>query len=245
MRYDSAELRDRLAAEYALGTLRGRARRRFERLMRAEPAMAEAVERWEMRLNPLAEAVPPLAPPRHLWRAIAREIKASEGTMPRITAAAPRPARPGLWQSLGFWRGLGLAATAAAAALALYVGLATPPPAPGVAPLAVLADQAGRAGFVVAAEPAKRQLVLRAATSLLLPPGKSYELWLLPKGGAAPRSLGLVSGAAPTVVKLTQSNAAALPEAAGLAISLEPAGGSPTGQPTGPVLYQGMVLAAR
>ena len=238
MKYDDPELRERLAADYALGTLAGPARRRFQRLMREDPALAEAVARWEMRLNPLVEALPPVEPPARLWRAIEHEIGAGRRAAPKAPAA---PA--GLWHSLGFWRGLGVAATALAAALALYIAIT--PPEVGPIPLAVLEDSAGHAAWLVAAEPRVRRLAIRVVAAEQPAAGRVYELWLLPKGGAKPRPLGLLPAEGPATLELAPGDAAALAGAVGLAISLEPAGGSPTGLPTGPVLFKGAVLAAR
>lgn len=238
MKYDDPELRERLAADYALGTLAGPARRRFQRLMREDRALAEAVARWEMRLNPLVEALPPETPPAHLWRAIEREI----GVARRAPAKA-QAVPAGLWHSLGFWRGLGIAATGLAAVLAFYIAFA--PPQVGPMPLAVLEDAAGRAAWLVAAEPRARRLSIRLVAAERPAAGRVYELWLLPKGGAKPRPLGLLPGEGPATLDLAPEDSAALAGADGLAISLEPAGGSPTGLPTGPVLFKGALVAAR
>src|SRR5262245_58796403 len=83
MNYRDPELRERLAAEYALGTLRGAARQRFERLMAADVALRQLVEGWELRLNALADNARPVAPPAGLWPAIERRLGPE-------TAAAPR-----------------------------------------------------------------------------------------------------------------------------------------------------------
>lgn len=242
MRYESPELRDRLASEYVLGTLKGRARRRFERLVAERRIPVALVEQWEMRLNSLAESLPPEAPPARVWRAIEREI-VGERTAP--SATGQRFGLRAIWENLGFWRGFGLAAAAVAATLFLYIGVRPVTSPRPLAPLAALADKDGHVGFVVAAEPDSHRLVLRVAAVIPQVPSRSYELWLLPKGGAKPHSLGLISVAAPSVLTLSPALAAALPAAAGLAVSLEPQGGSPTGLPTGPVLFQGAVLAAR
>jgi anti-sigma-K factor RskA len=119
MNYADPELHDRLAAEYALGTLRGPARRRFVRLLSDDAYLRDLAEDWELRLNLLAESAPEVAPPAHVWQGIAARIG---------PAAAPvRDKRLNrLWESLGFWRGLSLAAAGAAAALALYVALQPP-----------------------------------------------------------------------------------------------------------------------
>ncbi|HSS69271.1 MAG TPA: hypothetical protein VLQ46_01310, partial [Casimicrobiaceae bacterium] len=51
---------DALAAQYVLGTLRGRARERFERLAHSDSGLGDAVRQWEERLVPLAEELPPV-----------------------------------------------------------------------------------------------------------------------------------------------------------------------------------------
>src|SRR6186713_3077738 len=96
MRKLSEDLAHRLAAEYALGTLRGRARVRFEALARGDPAVDAIRRRWEEALSPLAEHVPGVEPPARVWERIEE----------RIGPAAPR----GVWSSVGFWRSFGLLA---------------------------------------------------------------------------------------------------------------------------------------
>src|SRR5262245_46629492 len=122
MRYDNPELRDRLAAEYALGTLRGAARRRFQRLMRDDAALRDLALGWEMRLNDMAAVVKPVTPRAEVWLAIDRSL----GPVPR-----PQHERPGLlsslWGSLGFWRTAAFGGFAAAAALILFLAFGRPP----------------------------------------------------------------------------------------------------------------------
>jgi anti-sigma-K factor RskA len=124
MNYADPELRDRLAAEYALGILRGPARRRFERLLSGNAHLRDLVQDWEQRVNLLAESAPSVAPPVRMWEGIAQRIEPTG--MPGRESLLKR-----LWDSLGFWRGVGLVAAAAAAALALYVALQQPPGAGG------------------------------------------------------------------------------------------------------------------
>jgi anti-sigma-K factor RskA len=251
MNYGDPSLREHLAAEYALGTLRGRARRRFERLMANDRALRDLVAEWETRLNPLAAAAAPVAPPPALWHRIEAQLGA-----PADQRAAPRrpwlerlfgpPAVPiptaataGLWYCVGFWRAAAIAMAAAAVALAIHV--ATLPPAAAPSHIAVLAGEDAKPVLLARLDAASGRLEL---TPIGLPapaPDASLELWLLPPQGA-PRSLGLV-GRAGLIRELSAADADSLAHGA-LAISLEPAGGSPTGQPTGPVLYQGPVVPA-
>lgn len=145
MNYSDPELRDRLAAEYALGTLSGLTRRRFERLMSGDRNLRGLVEDWEQRLSPLAEMIPDVEPPAHVWDEIASRIGHERARAPvenvqpaRAAANRIRPAfaaaplerdssdEPWLgrvWRSLAFWRGAAALAAASAAALACFVGL--------------------------------------------------------------------------------------------------------------------------
>jgi anti-sigma-K factor RskA len=254
MNYGDPTLREHLAAEYVLGTLRGRARRRFERLLAQDAGLRDLVRQWEARLNPLAERAPAVAPPPQLWARIEARLGAPAS---RGSAAArrswierlfgkpltpvPSLATAGLWYCVGFWRALGIGGATVAAALALYltVGQAPAPFLPSH--VAVLAGEAGPT-LVARLDAASGHLAL---TPVALPPAASdtsLELWILPPGGAAPRSLGLLTSAG-FEADLPPADIASL-AAGGLAVSLEPAGGSPTGQPTGPVLYHGPILPA-
>jgi anti-sigma-K factor RskA len=235
------ELQERLAAEYALGTLRGAARTRFARWMRDDAAIALAVARWETRLAPLAVAVAPVEPPARLWSAIEKRIGA--------------PARRGLWDNVAFWRGLSLTASGMAAALLGAIALLAPhPPQPAPPPvvlrvpsaemaasyLAVLTDpKTQRPAIVVSASRNSAELWVKTLDPAIHVADKSLELWALPAGGA-PRSLGLVAAAdKPVTLRLAAAADQSLGNVPALAVSLEPAGGSRTGAPTGPVLFSG------
>jgi len=219
---------DALAAQYVLGTLRGRARERFERLARSDAALGDAVRQWEERLVPLAEALPPVRPPRRVWQAILRRIRGSGAG-----------ARSALWSSLGLWRGLALAGLAAAFVLA--VALFTPAPErPEGTLVVVLAAQDAKPALVASADRTGRVLTVKAIAPVELAADRALELWALPDRGN-PRSLGLVAATGVVRLALPAPADQALQSVPALAVSLEPRGGSPTGQPTGPVLYTGPV----
>lgn len=266
MNYGDPTLRDHLAAEYALGTLRGAARRRFERLMAGDAALRALVASWEARLNPLAETAVPAAPPAAVWRRIeaglgpapARAAPSRPGPAPlgpasrrrswaerlfgRPSTPVPSMATAGMWYCVGLWRALGLGATAVAVALALYLGVGQPAVAPAPTHIAVLAAADGAAVLVARLDSRSGRLAITSVALPAVAPGQALELWLLPPDGAAPRSLGLIDGASADR-DLGDEDVGSL-TAGALAVSLEPAGGSPTGQPTGPVLYSGPVLPA-
>jgi anti-sigma-K factor RskA len=232
MRYQDPELRERLAAEYVLGTLPRRARRRFERLMAEDPALARVVAAWVDRLAPIDTATPAEQPPAGVWRAVEARVAAAAG-------AARLPAAHRRFGSLAFWRGLAIAACAAAAGLIIYIGefsRRTGPLAPTV--VAVLADQSGDPSWIAMTGPREGEVSVSAVGSRVEDTRHSLELWGI--AGGAPRPLGLLPrkpGNAATI------RADQLPPPGDLlAVSLEPPDGSPTGLPTGPVLSRGKVL---
>jgi anti-sigma-K factor RskA len=223
MDYSHRRLVDRLAAEYVLGTLRGGARRRLEALLPAHPLMRDAVSQWEQRLMPLAAHVKPVEPSAAVWR--------------RVEARLFAPARPaGVWQRLSLWRALAGMATAATVAMVIVSTREPPPAAPIVVVLASnpQAAQALNASFVASVSADGRALVLRPVNDVALTPGRALELWAVPPQGA-PRSLGLVRESGATTVLRTQL----LHDTAAFAVSVEPAGGSTTGAPTGPIVSVG------
>lgn len=220
------------AAEYVLGVLNAAQRRAAERRIGRDAAFAREVADWEERLGGLAGAVPEIAPPKGLWT----RIEAALGR-----AAAEDGTRAGLWQSLSFWRGLAMGASAlAAASLAalIYVGAVG---TPGVPLVARLDAEGGQAGFVAAVNTGGGSLTIVPA-ALLAAERKSMELWLIPPGDK-PHSLGLIDPSRPVTIKVPKDLLARVNNEAVLAVSLEPEGGSPTGQPTGPVIANGKLAA--
>ena len=229
MDYSRPELADALAADYSVGTLRGAARRRFEALMPAHPALRDAAVAWNERLMPLTASLRPVQPSGDVWRRISDRIGAGHG--------APTAASGGAWGRLSFWRGL--SAFAGVAAIGLAVLLASPRavPPPIVVVLAATGASASGAqgGSIVASISGDgASLVTRAIVPVAVRPDRSLELWAVPAQGA-PRSLGLLPGGSATVAL----RAKVLAGADTLAVTVEPAGGSPTGAPTGPIVYAG------
>jgi anti-sigma-K factor RskA len=226
MNYQRQELVDALASEYVLGTLRGRARRRFEALIRAYLPARRAVVWWEQRLAELALALKPVAPPAHLWARIEQRI-------------SPAPKGQAVGKSTRLWQTL--AASFALISIGLISMLTLREPEVQVrtlepAQVAIVADTTAPL-WIVRAFPDLDQLRVRALRAITLEPTRSYELWMLPDAGTPPVSLGLMPVSGEASLPLDDAATRTLEASSTLAVSLEPAGGSPTGAPTGPVVY--------
>ncbi|MDQ6621075.1 MAG: anti-sigma factor [Pseudomonadota bacterium] len=229
-RPDRSPRLEALAAEYALGTLTLRARRRLDAIARRDSRVATVLRAWEYRLAGLAEAVPAVTPAPRVWQSIRQRLG--------IGDAAPVSARTSWWSSLGLWRGLATAGFALAVGLGVLL-TATPREEP--APVVVmLAGQDARPAFVASATRGSRILLVKAIATVDVAADRSLELWALPEG-QSPRSLGVVPASGIARVTLPGPAEVVLRDSPSLALTLEPAGGSPSGLPTGPIVYSGAV----
>jgi anti-sigma-K factor RskA len=211
---------DLLAAEYVLGSVEGEERRAAERLLATDPAFARSVAAWQQWLTPLAAQVPPIAPPTDLWRRIEADI--SPSTTVDMLAFRRR---------VRFWQGTTTAALAIAASLAAFIVLHQPKPRN----IAVLSPMSGGTPVLMATTERNGILIVQPSAPITVPADKDLELWALPQGETKPRSLGVLPSTGRQLVAELASNTQLL-------VSLEPKGGSPTGQPTGPVLYGGQLM---
>ena len=230
MNYQRPQLIEELAAQYVLGTLRGRARRRFERVCAHNAKALDAVRLWEDRLVDLLAGVVPVAPSAVVWDQIKFRVRRDR---------ALRPKRAGA--TFGNWR---FAAAAGIAALAIAFGLWTglrPSPAQ---PFASFWNPEQGQLWNIEAPRNRVELRVAAAENLRLDAAHAYELWALPADGAAPVSLGLMPKSGRITLELNDAQRMALSRSRKIAISLEPPGGSPTGAPTGQVLFVTDIVVA-
>jgi anti-sigma-K factor RskA len=218
-----------LAGEYVLGVLEPEAARDVAAALASHAALRSAVAFWEEHLASLSTLAAPADPPSGTWIRIAAGI-----------GPASRQASPHLWNSLALWRWSTVVAGAIAASLALYIAIGTPVPAPAPTFVAVLhAPQQEQAAWVATA--GRNGLLIHAVASSAVPSDHAFELWAIAPGATKPQALGVIPPDGRLVL-------GALPEGvrngATLAISIEPVGGSPTGQPTGPVVFAGPLVTA-
>ena len=216
---------DRVAAEYVLGTLRGHACARLARAAAADPAVSRAIADWERRLCGLADAVPAVAPSPAVWEAIARRLRFADAAQPG-----------GWWTRVAFWRAFAVVSFVAFVALGVTT-LRERNAAPGTI-VAVLAGPDAKPVLIATASREAHVLRVKAVGTLNVPSDRALELWMLP-GNGAPQAMGLIDASGTVALPLAAASGDVLASAKGLAVSLEPPGGSPTGLPTGPILYTG------
>ncbi|MFB3303051.1 anti-sigma factor domain-containing protein [Pseudomonas sp. AMR01] len=225
MNYHTTALRRALAADYAIGLMPATARKRFEHLLLDDAALRAELGHWQDALASLTATLPERPVPDHVWANINARIEPQVLHVP-----AKRP----------FLMSFRFLAAACAVVLALFVG--------------VFYQQSNTAQYTATLVNASQQPALRVQafadylqveplTLAALEPTRALELWAIPAGGK-PISLGLVPASGKGHIQLSKAQQALLTAPLTLAITLEPTGGSPTGQPTGPVLYQG-ALATR
>ncbi|MDO9250509.1 anti-sigma factor domain-containing protein [Hydrogenophaga sp.] len=247
------ELLDRLASAYALGTLRGGARRRFETLAREQAPVRAAALIWQSRVASMNELQAPAEPSPAVWTRIDNLVRAEREKTAMAAAREAKAPPPGGWlRSLALWRGTTAAgALATVLAVVTAVGLRDEMGAqigelqaklsaqPQIEYVAVLNDEQASASMLVTFDPKNGRLTLQRVGGYQEAADKSLQLWALPPG-AAPRSLGVLSQEKLLQLAADQRDVREVPA---LAISLEPRGGVPseTG-PTGPVLFKGALI---
>jgi anti-sigma-K factor RskA len=253
------ELLDRLAAAYALGTLRGGAKRRFETLAREQAPVRAAALIWQSRIASLNELQSRAEPGPEVWTRIHNLVRADqERHAMRQARTTQTTTAPAASTAAGWWRNLALWRTAAASGMAVAVlavtgsvllreqlggqiaGLQAQLQAtPQVGYVAVLTDAQSAASMLVTFDPKARRLTLQRVGDYREADDRSLQLWALPPG-APPQSLGVLGR--DKLLRLVAGEAD-VQRSPALAISLEPRGGVPGERgPTGPVLFKGAVI---
>ena len=232
MKLADPKLREMLAGEYALGALHGRARRRFERLMENDAGLRRLVGEWQEDLSPLAQETQPAPPSPHVLAAIERRIEGNAA-----------PAAGGFWNRLAFWRGFGLGSAAVAAVLAVITTFLALRPPDALAPsyVAVLQNPAGQPALVVTGYRSPFRL---KTEPLVLPQpakGQVLQIWAIEKDTGTIRPLATARPDSPAQTLLSAEAWKLVRSAQTLAVSVEPAGATPTA-PGSALLYSGACI---
>jgi anti-sigma-K factor RskA len=237
---------ERLAAEHVLGLLEGEERGRAEHLLASDAAFQALVQQWRTRFAEWDNTADDLVPGDALWQRIEAGIEGQPARASLNPAAQARRASSpgllrGLWDSLTFWRGFGLAGAMAALLLAAGMGYFAEKAARRPMLVAVLMNETNQPGAVLRTF-ADGHVELTPLGDMEIPHNHSIQIWTFPDPKGAPVSVGIVQTA-----KTVQLDLRNLPQPHSnqlFAISVEPLSGSPTGQPTGPVVMKGTTTTA-
>lgn len=245
------ELLDALARDYALGTMSGGARRRFERLLREHFAAQQAVAAWSGRLAHLAKPVPPMAPRPEVWQGLQQRLflPAPRAAAPASVSAPQR--KPRAWWQAIFGGGQVWAGALAGALLCVvvlrqqpdWVGLETHSEALPASYVGLLLDSAGKPAVLASSRRHGRQISVKLLQPLVVPTGQVAQLWGLPKDGGAPFPLGLVPPSDRPGVSISLPLPASAEKlffgTSRLAVSLEAAAAKPGDKPSGDFILSG------
>lgn len=227
-------------AEYALGVLDADVRAAVAQEMLVNEQAATAVALWQRQLAPLAEDIGEIAPAAHLWRGIRQALKLD---------APPRlPDRASPWENLRLWQWIGVGASIVAAACLVVLVVAPlrqQPPSVVARGLMVstMKQDNGVASWTATLDLDRKLIIVVPASPGAVGSDRSTELWLIPQG-KKPVPVGVFAPGAVTTLSLSADLLAQLGPTAILAVSVERLGGSPTGQPTGPVVATGAISGA-
>lgn len=231
---------DAVAGEYVLGTLPTEERVAFAEALDQDPALRAAVLAWETRLGLLTDAIAAVSPESRVWTGIEARIapQAVVHSQARKEYLAEETRILQLERRVQRWRlGAGVVG-AIAASLAIWIAVG-PHPVTRDAQYVAVVDRGGALPALIVRVDLDNGIVQVRSLAAETPPDRSLELWYV-TAGAPPRSLGLVTDATARLPVPAALNADV--KEVKLAVSVEPKGGSPTGAPTGPVIYSGQLV---
>jgi anti-sigma-K factor RskA len=232
---------DLKAAEYVLGTLAADERAAFERLLARDDEAQRAVVEWQNRLAPLSTIAGEVTPPPALWDKIEQAVhgvsRAYSDAPPANVIDLTLEARR-LQRARNRWRNTAWLTGALAAGLAVFILThdVLRRTEPNASYVAVVNRGGTLPALIVRVDLASQSIFVRPVATEV-PPGRSLELWYIDQG-KAPRSMGLVDKS-PKEVALPRGAAI---DKANFAVTVEPEGGSPTGGPTGEIVYSGQLI---
>ncbi|MDQ2694174.1 MAG: hypothetical protein M3Z21_02125 [Pseudomonadota bacterium] len=228
-RYLNAKIGDALAAEYVLGTLKGRARQRFEGLAGAHPSLRHRVREWESRLNRLAGFTPPVPPPRRLWA----------GIEARLFPAAP--VTP-WWQRLVLWRGLALGSSVAAGVLAVLLVIAPVNSRDGY--VALVQDTAQKPVWLISTSADMERFYVKNLKPMTMPKNIRCLLWVKPQDSQQAYALGPLPDDGGDMMLTVDDDVRPMLHGR-LMVTVEDVSAATPPQPGGPAVYQGEWLPVK
>ncbi|MFJ4111815.1 anti-sigma factor domain-containing protein [Pseudomonas sp. NPDC089758] len=230
---ETADALDELAGEYVLGTLSAEQHEAVRQRLTEDQPLRAAVDAWEQRLLALNALAEPLAPSPRLWARISRSVDAQ--LQPQRVGPPAQAER--WWHRLVLWQGLAGAGLVASLLLAFTLLTAKAPEPSYLVVLVAPADSAP--GWVVQASDT-RSIQLIPLGQFAVPSDKVLQFWTKGEQWQAPLSLGLVKPG--EQYRVPADGLPPLEPNQLFELTLERAGGSPTGRPTGPVQFIGRAV---
>jgi len=217
MNYNRPELRDALASEYVLGTLHGRARRRFQKLLKDDPKLQAAVDFWQRELVPMAAPLSVAAPSPNLWAGIAARV------------APPSAAAKTSWFER--WFGVrALGSLVAGVMVGIGVALTVPivdnddEPRPGKTQIpesyaGILSDSNGAPAMLISSRRHGKVVDIKVLRPIGLGQDQVLQLWALGKQGP-PIPLGIVPAQGKGRIELAATSEQLLAQVDELAVAV-------------------------
>jgi anti-sigma-K factor RskA len=231
MNYHNPQLADLLAAEYVLGTLKGRARQRFNGLLHASPSLRQRVQEWELRLNTLAHHVSPITPPQTAWDGLQARL------FPASTPPSPAATGTSRLERLAFWRGLTLGSAVLASIMAALL-IVRPFNQDASGYVVLLNDKNHyQTTWMISAPTDLEQLRIKNMIPMDLPKDIRCVLWLQPEGSSELYPLGVLPDKGDTSrLHIDKNMRSKLPGQ--LLVTMENLSGPMPRKPSGPAKYR-------
>jgi anti-sigma-K factor RskA len=230
MRYQNPKLSEQLAAEYVLGTLRGRARQRFERLLRQYPHLRREVENWELSLNKLSAQAPPVEPPAQVWQNLEQKLFARQ----------PESLR--WYQRLFLWRSLSVGSSLLAIVLAILLWF-EPLSQQQDHYIVLLDDQTQQVAWSMTTSNDMQQFMVRNLRPMTIPKDQGCLLWVKSIGSNEMYALGRLPDDGSSVVLPIAEQLRDILLNAELVVTVENIEQPIPPVPTGPAEYTGQLVA--
>lgn len=245
-RYQNPEVFERLAMDYAIGMMQGRARQRFETLMQRHLYLRAVTQAYEQYFAGLNEFLPEQQPPEKVWQAIEQQLDLEKTSLNTISQQSPAPKKSAIKQSTGlfaWWHSLGTQTAGLVASLALLFGIGFSLVNSGSvsAYVAMMESTDTQRPTVMATVKKGEGVYLHFIQQTTVPQGMTMRLWCIPKQGGEPMMMGDVSVQDDQFVKLDKAAWNELRNVGRLAISLEPMQAQ-SQKPEGDILYQGKLM---
>ncbi len=231
-RYQNPEVFEQLAIEYAVGSMQGRARKRFEVLMETHFYLKATVEAYENKFANLVELLPDTKAPDSVWQGIEAHIKAS---------TPPEKEKP-WWKANFFKQGFAMAAMALiVTAVMLYNPMTNHNP---VSYSAVLKSDTKDPMAVTTIEKSDMMLKIDIMKDVQVADDMELTLWCHPKKGGMPMKMGTISKKGETKIKISKEEWQNMKNVGLLAISVEHKGENTAKKPTGKIILKGQLSSA-